>query len=38
MNKSTFENTCEELDVKIDDAVLSLNLHLNLEEVIEYYH
>ena len=38
MNKSTFENTRKELDVKMDDVVLSVNLHLNLEELIEYYH
>ena len=35
MNK-TFENTCEELDVEIDDRDLSANLHF--KELIEYCH
>ena len=38
MNELTFENTCKELDAKMDDGVLSTNSHLNLEELIEYYH
>ena len=38
VNEKIFENTCEKLDVKMNGRVPSSNSHLNLEELVEYYH